>query len=95
MIDIDSTHSVDHKNGYYNVRVFGIVKSGKDKGDRKQSYMKTYADIFGAWDRLKELGVESNKALASLEKAKDADVVVISNKELEKRASQLISGSES
>ena len=85
MIDIDNTHSIDHKNGYYNVRVFTTVKSGEHKGEKKQAYMKTYASIFGAWDKLKELGVESNKALESLEKAKDEYVVVISKEALEKR----------
>jgi hypothetical protein len=84
-IDIDGVHSVNHTSGYYNVHVYGVVKTGENKGDKSKLYMKTYADIFGAWDKLKELGVNSNKALECLEKAKDADVLVITKKALQKR----------
>ena len=84
-IDIDGVHSVDHTNGYYNIHVYGTVKTGDNKGNKQKLHMKTYPDIFGAWDKLKELGVESNKALECLEKAKDADVAVITKKALLKR----------
>ena len=84
-IEINDTISIDCTNGYYNVHTYSLAKSGKSKGDKIKCGMKTYPNIFGAWDRLKELGVDSNKALANLENAKKMDRVIISKEALEKR----------
>ena len=79
MIYVSKDYQVSHKNGYYQVYAYLIAETGKQKGEKILSYMKTYPCIFTAHDKLKDLGIDGSKALNALGLAKDLYIRAVSD----------------